>query len=444
VVTPKSAAPGQQPPSGLTGRAVRVLRSRDEAEAYVASVCFKHGPPTLLGVELEWLLIDAERPGRPLRAATLRTALGSHAPPSLDPRSPQLPLPAGSAVTVEPGGQVELATRPVADLGALVTAAQTDSAALLGRLAAHGLQPRPFAADPQSPPRRVLSTPRYDAMEAAFDRLGGEGRSMMCSTAAVQPSLDPGEPSDLQLRWTALHALGPALVAAFANSPRLHGRDTGWKSSRMGVWLALDPPRTAPPDLPSGGTDPAPAYARRAMEAGLVCVRRRHTDWGVPAGISFADWLAGALPEPPTTADLDLHLSTLFPPVRPHGHLEVRYLDAQAGEEWIAPVAVLCALLADPVTTSRAVDVCLPVAGRWADAARVGLADREIARAAAAVCTLAAERLSGLVGPGPVRQLVEYVVQDRVLRGLCPADLGGYPAWAGVGESELERSGGLS
>src|SRR3954470_12813912 len=30
----------------------RVLRTRDDAEGYVASVCFKHGPPRLAGGEL--------------------------------------------------------------------------------------------------------------------------------------------------------------------------------------------------------------------------------------------------------------------------------------------------------------------------------------------------------------------------------------------------------
>ena len=420
MVTPDSAAPNYAGVAGLVERAVRVLHSRDEAEAYVASVCFKHGPPRLLGVELEWLLTRPTRPDNALDAGTLRAALGPHAPLSLEPDSPVLPLPAGSAVTVEPGGQVELATLPFPDLGTLINAAHTDSAALLGRLAEHGLHAHPFAADPIRPPQRLLAIPRYAAMEAAFDRLGTEGRTMMCSTAAVQPSLDLGEQADLLLRWSALHVLGPVLVAAFANSPRLHGRATGWKSSRMAVWLALDPPRTAPPEL--GAADPALSYARRAMDAGVICIRRGEQSWHAPPGISFADWLAGALPDRPTTEDLDLHLSTLFPPVRPQGHVEVRYIDAQAGDEWVVPVAVLAALLSDPVITAKAVDACLPVAQRWRDAARFGLTDPDLARAAAAVFMLAADALPALIEPGPVRRLVDDVIEQRVLRGLCPAD----------------------
>lgn len=423
VVSPKAVAQARAHGRGtLNERAVQVLRSREDAEAYVASVCFKHGPPRLIGVELEWLLARRAEPPSPLDAAVLTAALGPHTPHSLDPFSPALPLPLGSTVTVEPGGQVELASQPFADLGALVQAVQSDAAELHRRLAGQALRPHPFAADP-APPHRVLTTPRYAAMEAAFDRLGGEGRSMMCSTAAVQPSLDLGERADLPARWRALHLLGPVLVAAFANSPVLHGRRTGWKSSRMAVWLALDPPRTAPPDL--SDADPAAGYARRAMEAGLICVRWSDRTWQAPPGVSFADWLAGAPslpPTPPTTEDLDLHLSTLFPPVRPHGHAEVRYIDAQAGDDWVVPVAVLAALLADPATTEAAAEACLPVAGRWADAARIGLADPAIAKAAVAVFGLAADALPSLVGPGPVRELVDTFSQRWVLRGRCPAD----------------------
>ena len=408
---------------------MQVLRSREESEAYVASVCFKHGPPRLIGVELEWLLARRAVPPRSLSAAVdpgqldsavLTAALGPHTPISLDPLSPALPLPLGSTVTVEPGGQVELASQPFADLGALFRTVSSDTAALHRRLAVYALRPYPYAADPVRAPHRILTTPRYASMEAAFDRLGTEGRSMMCSTAAVQPSFDLGERADLRSRWAALHMLGPVLVAAFANSPVLHGRRTGWRSSRMAVWLALDPPRTAPPDL--SDADPAAGYARRAMEASLICVRRPGQSWDAPPGVSFADWLAGALPSPPTTEDLDLHLTTLFPPVRPHGHAEVRYVDAQAGDDWIVPVAVLAALLANPATTSAAVDACQPVAERWHGAARHGLTDPELARAAATVFTLAAEALPGLVGPGRIRELVDEFIERRVLRGRCPAD----------------------
>src|SRR3954452_627069 len=181
------------------------LGSRDAAEAYVASVCFKHGPPRRIGVELQWLVPPAPPPAAPVDAATLRAALGPHAPHSLDPASPAHPLPGGSTVTVEPGGQVELASPPLHPLGRLVATVAADVDTLHARLAAHDLAVGPRAADPLRPPHRVLDLPRYRAMERRFDRFGPAGRSGMCSTAAVQVCLDAGEGAEVADRWAALH-----------------------------------------------------------------------------------------------------------------------------------------------------------------------------------------------------------------------------------------------
>ena len=409
------------------------LRDRATAEAYVASVCFKHGPPRLIGTELEWLVRAAHDPARPLDPAVLARALGPHAPatlappPATDPRAPSgpAPLPAGSTVTVEPGGQVEIASPPLPSVGALVRTVRTDAATLRTRLAAEGLVVAPRASDPLRPPRRLLQVPRYAAMEASFDRIGPHGRTMMCSTTAVQVCVDAGEGADVAHRWAALHELGPVLLAAFANSPVVHGRRTGWKSSRMASWLALDPERTSPPA--AVGPDPAGEYARRALDTRLLCVRRdgaNGTSWDAPP-VTFADWIAGGSSPAPTRSDLDYHLTTLFPPVRPQGHLEVRYLDQQAGDEWVVPLVVVAALMHDPDTVARARAVAEPAAGRWTAAARHGLDDRVLCRAAGELFaqvhrTLASPAFADL--EPAVRDLVDRVGTERVLRGRCPAD----------------------
>jgi glutamate--cysteine ligase len=411
-----SASPPEQERIPLPD--VRITR-RAEAEAYVASVCFKHGPPRLLGVELEWILHRRDDPTVPVDLDDLVTALGVHAPASLSPGSPALPLPAGSTVTVEPGGQVELASSPLTGLGCLTAAVQQDIDHLHGLLAAQGLHPQPRAADPHRPPRRVLQLPRYTAMECAFDRLGPHGRSGMCSTSAVQVSLDAGETHAVAGRWAALHALGPVLVGAFANSPVLHGRRTGWKSSRMASWFSLDPARTAPP--PAAGEDPAREWAERVVSTPLLCVRGSDR-WEAPVGVTFAAWIDGALPRPPTVADLEYHISTLFPPIRPRGFMEVRYVDGQAGDEWMLPVAVLAAVTSSPEAVDRAREICEPTRDLWATAARQGLDHPELARAAAEVFALALHELPRTGASSELGALLADVTDRRVLAGRCPAD----------------------
>ena len=71
-----------------SNRTARVLADRAAGEAYVASVCFKHGPPRLTGVELEFTVHHADDPARPLDPDLLATALGPHTPRTLRPDSP--------------------------------------------------------------------------------------------------------------------------------------------------------------------------------------------------------------------------------------------------------------------------------------------------------------------------------------------------------------------
>jgi glutamate--cysteine ligase len=384
----------------------------DQAQEYVVGICFKTGPPRLLGVELEWTIHHADDLIRPLDTALLARALHPHAPPTVDPHTDQLPLPRGGVVTVEPGGQVEISSPPHASLGSLLDAARADADHLARLLAAAGLRMGDRAADPHRPARRLLHTPRYDAMA---DSQTADGHVMMCSTAAVQVSVDAGTPSRVAARWAALHALGPVLLALFANSARYAGAATGWASTRMRAWLRMDPGRTAPvPD----GDDPAALWARYAMEAPVMCVRRDGEPWRCPpARTSFAEWIGGALGTPPTYADLDYHLTTLFPPVRPRGYVEVRYLDQQPPGQWHAPVAVLAALLADEATVDAARDLCAGVEGRWEPAARLGLADPDIAVAAKAVTELAGRRLPRTGLPPGVCDEVNELVGRRLAAG---------------------------
>ncbi|GAA4471226.1 ergothioneine biosynthesis glutamate--cysteine ligase EgtA [Rhodococcus olei] len=385
------------------------LTTRAAAEAYVGGVCFKLGPPRLIGAELEWLTTTRDG-GRP-RPADLAAALGPHAPTSVDPDSPAHPLPSGSTVTLEPGGQIELSSRPLASAEELCAALDADSRRLRSLLDRAGIGTSDAAADAGRPAERILPAPRYRAMQQWFDRIGPFGRLMMCNTTATQVSVDAGaDAAEVAARWTALYAVGPALLAAFACSPRLRGIPLGdWASQRMRAWFELDRGRTEPPPL----TDPIGDYARWALDAPLLCVRggcgRDSDDWSLPVEVRFSDWLAGDLDSVigrrPCRADLDYHLTTLFPPVRAAGHLEVRYLDAQPRSRWHVPIAALAALLGDPGTVSEATALAAGTTGRWRDAAECGLRDAELRTAATELLDLAAsvsrsfaEELAGAAG----------------------------------------------
>ncbi|MEV4388851.1 ergothioneine biosynthesis glutamate--cysteine ligase EgtA [Micromonospora sp. NPDC049580] len=392
-----------------------ILRESAAAGRHLARICFKTGPPTYTGVELEWTVHDAADPARPVDPVRLRAALGRHSPVTLDPTSPAEPLRHGGTVTLEPGGQLEISTPPRSSTGALIQATEADIAQVTGLLAAAGLTLGRSGIDPHRRPRPVVDTPRYRAMRRAFDRRGPAGRTMMYSTAGLQVCLDIGEPDQVAARWATAHAVGPPLLAAFASASRHAGRRTGWASARMAAWLAIDPARTRPVWVPGNADeDPTTTWIRYVLAAPLLCLRRRGPDWAPPPGVTFADWLDGALPRPPTTDDLDYHVSTLFPPVRPRGYLELRYLDAQPDRDWRLPLAVLSALFTDAGTVRAAYTIGAPVARRWSAAARHGLSDPTLAAAAAALLDLALATLPQLELPAGTHDEVQRGVRRRL------------------------------
>ncbi|GAA2635700.1 ergothioneine biosynthesis glutamate--cysteine ligase EgtA [Dactylosporangium fulvum] len=393
-----------------TGAAIRRI---EDAEGYIASICFKTGPPASTGVEIEHIVHTPDHPTRPLDTAAVAAALGGHGPAGLDPAGAHRALRHGGRLTAGPGGQITLAARPQPTLAGLHATAGAELAELTGLLERGGLHTAGTGIDPHRAPRRVLSSRRYHAMAVSFARRSSDGRTMMCSTAGLRPNLDAGPAAGLADRWAAVHELGPTLLAVFANSPAHAGRDTGWASTRMRAWYGIDPARAG--TVPTG-SDPAAAWARYALRAPLLCVRRPTGSWTVRPGVTFADWIAGALPGRPTYDDLDHHLGTLFPLVRPRGHLQVRYLDAQPGGDWFAPVAILSALLADGSTVDAARDLCAPAADRWLEAARYGLTDAVIAAVAPAVLELALRTLGRDGLPEPLRDEVAAVVEDRFRR----------------------------
>src|SRR5215469_12835413 len=326
---------------GLNGGQGEEIRAEDDAVGHVHGICLKTGPPRRVGVELEWLVRDARDPSLTVPAERIADAMRGFAPEA----GPELPssaapgvLPSGAFLTAEPGGQLELSSLPADSLAECVSATERDMAALRAAAADAGLNLAGFGLDPLRRPPRILDQPRYAAMEAFFDRGGPWGRQMMCRTASVQVCLDAGDEgggqTGFRYRWRLLHAIGPVLVAAFANSPLRDGRPTGWRSTRQQVWAHMDPTRTRPPRV-DDGSDPRDAWAAYAMDAEVMLVRDpKSENWAAPPGVTFRAWVRGEIgvPRHPTSEDLSYHLSTLFPPVRPRGHLELRMIDAQPGD----------------------------------------------------------------------------------------------------------------
>jgi glutamate--cysteine ligase len=388
------------------------LSSADSAALHVGGDCLWDGPIGKVGLEVEAHCFDLADP---------------MARPSWDRLTDVIatvpPLPGGSAITVEPGGAVELSGPPCDGAAAASSAMRADRLVLRDAFAGHGLGLVLLGADPLRPAKRINPGPRYEAMEQFFVASGtaAAGAAMMTSTASVQVNVDAGPRDGWAARVRLAHALGPTMVAISANSPLLGAQFSGWRSTRQRVWSQLDSARCGP-ILGASGHDPANDWARYALRAPVMLVRESApepaatpmTEW-----VPFVDWADGRTlldGRRPTEGDLDYHLTTLFPPVRPRGFLEIRYLDSVPDSVWPAVVFTLVTLLDDPAAADVAAEATESVATEWDRAARVGLGDRRLHAAAIRCVHAAADR-----APAELADAMAWLV-DQVEQGRSPAD----------------------
>ncbi len=337
---PFPPAPGHvpAPPAEPHPAGARPRRREPVLRATVEAMFAPARYPGLVGVELELIPVTNTPLPRPVAPAWLACGFDAG-------------FVRAAAPSFEPGGQLELSPPPrpavedlAADVNALWQRAMTIAAGRGIRLEAVGLNPYHSCAD--VPLHRP--TPRYLAMQRAFDEVGPGGRRMMRLTASLQISVDllPGRAGHEQ--WLVANLAGPPLAAAFANSAVAAGRPAGIAGARTRIWQSADLRRTGYDGRHLDLTDPVGAYAAFAAAAPRL-----------------------PIPEAEQPA---YHLSTLFPPVWPRGgYLEVRYLDAQP--LWRIPeaVGVVASLLYDDRARHDALDLLLPRAQdqhrAWAEAA---------------------------------------------------------------------------
>jgi glutamate--cysteine ligase len=384
--------------------------SRLDVAEHVASRVFAPDASGRVGIELEWATVAEPGCGQPT-SEVMRAALPD-------------PLPGGSRVTFEPGGQLELSGPAGNGVAGAITAMRADVDAAKEALGPLGLTLVGTGLDCSVPRDRVLEAPRYRAMEEYFDGHWPAGRTMMRHTASIQVNVDIGAEDEIVARWRRAHDLGPVLLAAFANSPfDAHGRITGWCSTRAAVWDGIDPSRTSA--ACADGLDPRTAFTRYALDARVMMFWPDGPEGEaiVPRpGLTFGEWIDdGHALGFPTTDDFAYHLTTLFPPVRPRGWLELRMIDGLPDEWWPVAVALTVAVLDDGDAAREVEHALAGTRGEWATAARCGLADAAL-RDAATSCFVAARGALHRLGAddATVAALDEY--RHRFVdRGRSPA-----------------------
>jgi glutamate--cysteine ligase len=408
--------------SGLTRAA---LLADLEAHSFAAAVAATL-TPRRVGAETEFIPVETatgrrcpiEGEGAPATLPFLRRhgARQGWSETRTPKGTPCFTLPGGGTLTFEPGGQLEYSTPPCRSPSALLALLRGVVLPLRAAAAAEGITLLAVGIDPLNPIEGaplLLRTKRYQSMADYLGRRSPAGARMMRQTAAFQVALDLDD--EPWLRWQVLNAAAPYVVAIFANSAVYAGEETGCTSARASVWRALDPARTG---LPWSAGRPVERYLDFALAAPAILlpvVGREH--------LPFAEWLDRAHV---TIQEWHDHLTTLFPEVRPRGHLELRSADAVPPQWYPAPIALAVGITYDSRALRAAADLLgVPDLGRLELAGRLGLRDPASARTAADLEQIALEGCEGLgpayFNPSDLEQARAFFDQ-YTRRGRCLAD----------------------
>jgi glutamate--cysteine ligase len=236
----------------------------------------------------------------------------------------------GGAVTLEPGGQLELSGRITNtifetrdELVRHLTEVRDVGNELGQRWTHFGLQPWDDLDDVPWMPKS-----RYRVMRDYMPKVGTLGHWMMKMTCTVQANLDYRDERDAIELIGVIARVSPLVTAMFANSPVRFAQPTGDATFRMRVWEDTDSARSGNPSHLFNNSATFDDHVEWALDVPMYFVTRngRYIDM---TGRTFREFLRDGLDgQPATLGDWELHLSTVFPDVRLKKYVETRTADA--------------------------------------------------------------------------------------------------------------------
>jgi glutamate--cysteine ligase len=266
-------------------------------------------------------------------------------------------------LTIEPGGQFELAARPVSDdrdfasdLSAYVAELAAASRELGLAWLSSGL--RPFVTRDDIP---WMPKQRYAVMRDYMPTVGTRGLDMMLRTATVQANLDFADEADAAAKLRCLYSVTSILTALWACSPIVDDKISDYQTYRAWIWRDTDNARAGLLPFVFERDDVFRAYTEWALDVPMYFLYRGGYQ-RVPAGYTFRRFMReGYGDERALRADWALHLSTLFPEGRLKKFIEVRGCDCGSMPMIAALGPMMRGLLYDATARTAATALTQPL-----------------------------------------------------------------------------------
>ncbi|MCB0271484.1 MAG: glutamate--cysteine ligase [Bdellovibrionales bacterium] len=267
----------------------------------------------------------------------------------------------GSAITLEPGGQLEISAAAHAQL--------QDSLDEIKRIVVIfdeiGRELPCFYARTAVPPVTTLENAqwvpksRYKAMRQ-FHQKDEAFLEMMTVTSSIQINYDYFSEGDCKSKIIASSFLSPILAALFANSFFENGKVNGFCTRRMQIWDRLDPNRSGVPPFFIDGTFTFEKYRDYMMDIPMYFISRdgKYIDVG---HLTFREYMNTKPFGDVLEQDWLLHLTTTFPEVRLKNHLEFRSIDSNTLDLVMSSAAIIKGIMYHPQSLDQILQMCKDV-----------------------------------------------------------------------------------
>ena len=337
----------------------------------------------------------------------------------------------GQVISLEPGGQFEFATRPYGSTVELREELFQFVETLRSICEDENLQLLAIGQQPEATVETIPRMPknRYDIMRSYLPQYGSLALNMMHLTASMQCAVDFSDEANMIEKIRTAAKVSPFLTALTAASPFSNGKPNGYKSFRYEIWRKTDNVRCGlwPEMLDQEGLGYS-RYVEKALNTPAMIFLRNGRFYQAErkpfreyARIGFDD-------TPVTVDDFLLHLTSLFPEVRPKTYVEMRGADCLPPAETLAIAAFWRGLLDDSDACREALELLKTIdfeelVELQAKVAKNGLdAESSIGKAADVIKKLVAVAMSRLQRDEPDGLVDMMPLVERSERGRSLAD----------------------
>ena len=235
-------------------------------------------------------------------------------------------------ITLEPGSQIEISTKPEKTIFELNKKISTINAALKPVLEENNITLLNYGVSPVLTYKNINLIPKRRYKIMAHYLWGILSDVMMRETAGIQCCIDFSSEEDAMRKFKLANKLSPFITAMFANSPIRGGVDTGYKSFRALSWLNTDNDRCGFAGKISEEFS-FEDYIECVLKTPMIFIQRGNLPFEINGDITFEEFMHnGWREEYPTLEDYELQANLYFPEVRMRNFIELRNTDCVGGD----------------------------------------------------------------------------------------------------------------